>query len=113
MANDYQCPKCKSPNVSAFNNEMRCWTCGFNEVLEDYAIAVSSSCFSSEDERIEELADKVNDLEAISVQPGSIPRYHHEKTQQLQNKVNYLQKKINEHIDKPKSPRSKLRDIEI
>jgi len=111
-----QCPRCKSNRVTNVNDDLLCLSCGNRETLEDYPIATSIPYFPGEDKRIEELVKKINDLEAISAQPGSVPRYYHERTQQLQGKVNYLQNNLNEHIDKLsklKKQKTQLKDIEI
>ena len=50
-----------------------------------------------------ELEDRINNLEAISAEPGQIPRQYQYKIEQLQAKVLYLGNKLNEHIDKSKT----------
>ena len=111
-----ECPRCKSNMVTNMAEDLLCLHCGYREVLEDYTIATPGSYFPIENKRIEELADKVNDLEAISAQRGAVPRYYEDRARQQQGQINFLQGKLNEHIDKPrKKPQqvSKLKDIEV
>ena len=60
---------------------------------------------------VSDLDDRINDLEAISAQPGSIPRYYDDRTQQVENKVTGLQNKLNELIDKRKGKQEKITGI--
>ena len=53
----------------------------------------------------EDLDDRINDLESLSAQPGSVPQYYHDRIEQLQGKLNFLQNKMNEHVDKPRGRR--------
>jgi len=49
------------------------------------------------------LEQRVENLDAIVAEPGSIPRWHHQRTEQLQNQVAYLQRVVNE-MRKTRSP---------
>ena len=51
---------------------------------------------------LEGLSDRVGNLEAISAQPGKIPRQYHESLQQLQGQVVFLQNALNTALDRGK-----------
>jgi len=51
---------------------------------------------------IEDLQDRIGNLEAISAEPGRMPRHYHDQIQQLKAQVTYLQNKVNEHVDRSK-----------
>lgn len=89
----YQCPECKSSNVSAYRDEMRCWACGFSEGLFDYPVAGQHIV---DDARFTEIYDRLNDLEAMNAEPSSVPRYYHDKIQQLQFELTNIRNKVNE-----------------
>ena len=59
------------------------------------------SFYFKKDMRFTELSDRINDLEAIGAELGSVPRHYHDRTDQLQGQVTYLQNKVNELL-KPK-----------
>ena len=49
---------------------------------------------------IADLDDRLNDLEAISAESGSMPRQYHDSLQQIRGQVLYLQNKLQEQIKK-------------
>jgi hypothetical protein len=49
---------------------------------------------------IEDLEDRIGNLEAISAEPGRMPRYYHDKLQQLEGRVLHAVGKMQEHIDR-------------
>ena len=51
---------------------------------------------------LEDLEDRINDLEAISAQPGSVPQYYHDRTNQLQNRINRVQNALSGYLDNTK-----------
>jgi len=51
---------------------------------------------------IDELKDRIANLEAISAQPGWVPRQYHDSLQQIQGQVLLLQNKLNAALDKGK-----------
>ena len=51
---------------------------------------------------IADLDDRIGNLEAISSEPGHMPRYYHDKLQQLEGRVLHAEAKLHEHIDKSK-----------
>lgn len=54
----------------------------------------------AENTRVEDLEDRICNLEAISAEPGRMPRYYHDKLQQLEGRVLHAESKMNEHIDR-------------
>jgi hypothetical protein len=69
----------------------------------------------SEPSDIEQLSYRVNNLEAISAEPGRIPRQYENKLEQIQGQVLYLQNKYREQIikKKPEKKLSNYKGIEI
>jgi len=49
---------------------------------------------------IADLEDRIGNLEAISAEPGQVPRRYHDQLQQLRAQVLYLQNKVNALLDK-------------
>lgn len=52
----------------------------------------------AESTRVEELEDRIGNLEAISAEPGRMPRRYYDQMQQLKAQVTYLQNKVNELV---------------
>jgi hypothetical protein len=62
---------------------------------------------------ITDLEDRVGNLEAISAEPGRVPRYFHDKIQQLEGRVLHGEAKWQEHLGKsPRPLERKLKGIE-
>lgn len=51
---------------------------------------------------LSEVEDRIGNLEAISAQPGKIPRQYHNSLQQLQGQVVFLQNALNAALDRGK-----------
>ena len=49
-----------------------------------------------------DLEDRIGNLEAISAQPGRIPREYEKRLQQLLGEMNFLKNKLNEALDRGK-----------
>jgi hypothetical protein len=64
--------------------------------------------------RMEDLEDRIGNLEAISAEPGRVPRYFHDKIQQLEGRVLHGEAKWQEHLGKSSKKPSgkKLKGIE-
>ena len=64
-----------------------------------YFAPICQGCPNEYDKGIEgdigELKDRIANLEAISAQPGRVPRQYHDSLQQLQGQINTLQNKLN------------------
>jgi len=71
-----------------------------------YFAPLCHGCPNEYDKGIEgeliEVKDRIGTLEAISAQPGGIPRHYEESLQQLQGQVNYLQNALNTALDRGK-----------
>ena len=55
---------------------------------------------------LEDLDDRINNLEAISAEPGGIPRRYEDRFKQLQGELVYLRNKIKE-LTAQKKPRKR------
>ena len=108
---NWQCPQCKSPKVTAFGDNMMCLSCGYREYLYDYSNTFDTPGYVPPEPDIAELEDRINDLEAMSAEPGSIPQYYFEQMQQLKGQVNFLQGKVNDLSSKRKRKQDKITGI--
>ena len=62
------------------------------------------ACDASEDEG-NDLEDRVSNLEAITAEPGGIPRWYHDQIQQLRNELAHCKMQIIQmRAKKPKTP---------
>ena len=61
-----------------------------------------------------DLEDRINNLEAISAEPGQIPRRYHDRLEQIQREVVYLRNKIIEtRVKKQQVGKSSYRGLSI
>jgi hypothetical protein len=67
-----------------------------------YFAPLCQSCPNEYDNEIAEVKDRIGTLEAISAQPGGIPRHYQDRLEQLQGQVNYLQTALNAALDRGK-----------
>lgn len=93
---DLQCPACNSRRVTTMNDCLACLACGHREYLYDYNNAYDAPVSLPEEADPEqaELRDRVDNLEAISAQPGRTPRKFHDEVQQLRAEVQYLRGQV-------------------
>ena len=75
---------------------------GYDRRSKRYLTPICDGCSHQGDKLIETLQDRVNNLEAISAQPGEVPREYHESLQQLRGQVTFLQNKLNTALDRGK-----------
>ena len=68
--------------------------------LEEMALAMPIN------QPLEDLDDRINNLEAISAEPGGIPRRYEDRFKQLQGELVYLRNKIKE-LTAQKKPRKR------
>jgi hypothetical protein len=67
-----------------------------------YFAPLCQGCPNEYNNGIEEMKDRIGNLEAISAQPGGLPRQYLESLGQLQGQVNYLQNALNAALDRGK-----------
>jgi len=70
---------------------------GMMDVEREYQAMNTQQAFDSS-----ELEGRISNLEAISAQPGRIPRQYHDSLQQLQGQVVFLQNALNAALDRGK-----------
>lgn len=101
---NWQCPVCQGRSVSATGSWLICHGCGNREYLYDYRNAYDSPMpvDGQEDTELADLEDRISNLEAISAQPGRVPRQYHEQLQQVKGEVAYLHSKLVERAAKAK-----------
>lgn len=58
----------------------------------------------SPEEMIIRLADRVSNVEAISAQPGRLPRQYYDQFKQMHGEIVYLRNKLNEVLGKKRQP---------
>lgn len=75
---------------------------GYHLRLKRYYPPICESCPNQEERLITKLEDRISNLEAISGQPGRIPRQYHDSLTQLQGQVVFLQKELNAALDRGK-----------
>lgn len=99
-----ECPKCHSKAITLLNNDLLCLTCGMRENLYDYPIATPAL---KKDEGITDTEEDTN----LPLPTRKQWSYLH----QLQGQVNFLQNKLNTHLDKKstKRPAAELKEIEL
>jgi len=78
----------------ACSNSFRAWTYEYCGVPDPGNIP-----YQPDTEKVEQ---RINNLEAISAEPGQIPRQYHDQLRQLKGQVLYLQKKIEEMSEQKK-----------
>jgi len=67
-----------------------------------YLLALCRGCPDAHEKEEYELADRVSNLEAISAQPGRIPRAYYDRFKQMQGELAYLHNKVSgESAKKP------------
>ncbi len=106
--NDYQCPQCKSHIISIDDRFIRCLSCGLTEPLFDYRQANSVIETPISYKQLQSLEDRLQNVEELVANPGSIPRQFHASLQKIQAKELYLESKVNEHLDKSKRKGDRL-----
>lgn len=57
--------------------------------------------------RAADLEDRIGNLEAISAEPGRMPRYYHDRLQQLEGRVLHGEAKLQEHLEKSQKGQGK------
>lgn len=110
--NTMQCPKCKGNRVSTMNECLVCHGCGHSEYLYDYHNAHDTPMADGDDPEMAELRERVDNLEALSAQRGSVPRRFHDEVQQLRGQVQYLHRKLAEQPPE-KAQTRKYQDIKV
>ena len=75
--------------------------------LEEMALAMPIN------QPLEDLDDRINNLEAISAEPGGIPRRYEDKLKQVQNELIYLRNKVNELTAKKPGRKSKYGGLKV
>jgi hypothetical protein len=67
---------------------------------------ICQGCPHEEDNRQEKimakLKDDIENLEAITAQPGKLPREYHKQMQELQGQIVFVQNKLNAALDRGK-----------
>ena len=116
--NGLRCPQCRSSRVSSMNEHLTCFGCGRSEYLYDYRNAHDLPVAVTEDPEVAELRERIDNLEALSAQRGSIPRRFHSEVQQLRGQVKFLHRKVVEHRKVTEQPPttsapSKYQDIKV
>jgi hypothetical protein len=95
------CPECKD-RLSPDNPEVGRYLLRTGQ----YFVPLCQGCPNEYDKGVEESLDEVRNqianLEAISAQPGRIPRQYHDSLQQLQGQVVFLQNALNAALDRGK-----------
>lgn len=66
-----------------------------------YFPPLCQGCANAYHKENDELADRVSNLEAISAQPGRIPRAYYDRFKQMQGELAYLRNKISGEPAKP------------
>jgi len=71
-----------------------------------YLPPLCQGCSNASEKEISELSDRVGNLEAISAQPGRIPRQYYDRFRQMQGELAYLRNRVDEllgrQVKKPK-----------
>jgi len=97
----WQCPVCKSGKATIIGECLQCLGCGHEEYLYDYRNAFDEPMPALPEPQTE-LEDRIANLEAISAQPGRLPRAFFDSLQQVQGQVIALQNKLNAALDRGK-----------
>jgi len=105
---DYQCPKCKRHAVSIDDCFIRCLSCGLTEPLDDFRKATPYIEPRVMPAQLQNLEDRLENVEELVAAPGSIPRQFHDELQQIQGRSLFLQEKLNEHLDRSKKRKDRL-----
>jgi hypothetical protein len=109
---DYQCPKCKSGNISKEDTRIRCFSCGFFENLEDYPIARPAPVIYALPEQLQSLEDRVQNVEELVATPGSVPYQFRHQLQQIKGELAYLRTNA-KPIKPPKKQKAGFKEIEV
>ena len=102
MTSKLHCPSCKSNSITITDSELVCHGCGNREYLYDYANAYDNPMPLPQPDT-NEIEDRVANLEAISAQPGRIPRRYYDEFQQIRGEMAHLHQKIAERSTKQKA----------
>lgn len=96
--NDLRCPNCHSYRVQARYPEIHCYACGYSDSLVDFPISHDVHRFYSVDAGRGDPGPCLPDAAPVPVPEMPVrPNAFAE----LKGQLNYLQNRLNEHLDKP------------
>lgn len=72
-----------------------------------YLLPLCHGCPDKDNKGIDELHDRISNLEAITGQPGRIPRRYFDQLQQLQGQVTNVSNKLNAALERGKKRTTK------
>jgi len=73
----------------------------YNPHTNRYLASLCEGCRSTAQKRLDELAERTGNLEAISAQPGRIPRQYWNEFQEMRGELAYLRSKVCGGFAKP------------
>ena len=106
----YQCPKCKSKTVRIVLGDFVCTSCGYSEPLIDYPVSWDWHRHYCREYGLPDPGPCETLRPESTPEEPSQPQWtkrQWDQVQQLKAQVNFLQKKLEEHLNRPRRKPSK------